>query len=457
MDKFAFLKEKFADQYLPREAISEDFAHDEMGAVVAYPDALVYCTSTEDVSAVLTYANETRVPVVVRGSGTGLVGGSVAVHGGIMIDLSRMNQILSHDLKNMTVTVEAGVLLIQLNDYLKDFDVFYPPDPGEKSATIGGNISTNAGGMRAIKYGVTRDYVRALKVVTPSGEVMNFGGSVAKNSSGYSLKDLIIGSEGTLAVVCEATLKILAAPRFSVSLLVGYNDGNAAIACVPKIFSSEILPTALEYMSRRTILFSEDYLGKRFPNTDFDAYLLLSFDGASKDFIEYQYRTIADLCLEQGAEDVFIIDTDERYDSVWSARGAFLEGIKASSTQMEECDVVVPVEHVSDFLLYTKTVEETCQVRIESFGHAGDGNLHIYLLRDDLTEQQYENRLNTGFEMLYTKAFEYGGMVSGEHGIGYAKRAFLKTQLGQSQISLMNGVKAAFDPNNILNPGKVIQ
>ena len=249
------------------QQINPDYAHDELGGVSRMPEVLVRVHSTEEISKVMRHAWERTIPVTVRGSGTGLVGAAVPIWGGILLETTKMNKILALDENNLTVTVQPGVLLMELAAFAEEHDFLYPPDPGEKSATIGGNISTNAGGMRAVKYGVTRDYVRALTVVLPNGEIQTFGAAVAKNSSGYSLKDLIIGSEGTLCVICEAVLKLVPLPEVSVSLLVPFPDMKSAIEAVPRIIRSKVTPTAIEYMSRDTILFSESYLGKKFPDT----------------------------------------------------------------------------------------------------------------------------------------------------------------------------------------------
>jgi glycolate oxidase len=366
-----------------------------------------------------------------------------------------MNQILALDPENLTVTVQPGVLLMELAAFAEANDFLYPPDPGEKSATIGGNISTNAGGMRAVKYGVTRDYVRALTVVLPNGEILKLGAAVAKNSSGYSLKDLVIGSEGTLAIITEAVLKLVPLPKVSVSLLVPFPDMKSAIEAVPHIIRSKVTPTAIEYMSRDTILFSESYLGKRFPDTKHDAYILLTFDGNSQAQVEQDMSVVAELCLGIGALDAYIVDTEERKKSVWSARGAFLEAIKASTTEMDECDVVVPGNKVDTFIKYTHELAAEFGVRIPSFGHAGDGNLHVYICRDALNDADWEKTLAAVFDRMYEKSVELGGLVSGEHGIGYAKRDFLKRQYGDTPIALMQGIKRVFDEKNILNPGKV--
>ncbi|MBR6084370.1 MAG: FAD-binding protein [Spirochaetales bacterium] len=450
------LNEMLPGRVFEGNAINEDYYHDELGTAYGVPDVLVKVLCTEDVSNLMRFAYERDIPVVVRGSGTGLVGGAVATHGGIMLDTSLMKKVLELDENNLTVTVQTGILLMELAAWCDERGYQYCPDPGEKSATIGGNISTNAGGMRAMKYGVTRDAVRAITVVLPSGEVMQFGSKVVKNSSGYDLKDLIIGSEGTLGIVTEAVMKIIPKPEYAISILVPFKSMKDAISTVPKIIRAQVTPVATEYMSQDVILFAEEYLGKKFPTHASDAYLLLTFDGNTREAVMHDMETIADLCLENDALDVFMIDTEERSASVWSARSAFLEAIKSSTDQMDECDVVVPRSRVADFILFTHEVAREVGLRIPSFGHAGDGNLHIYLCRDKLEEEQWESRKDRAFSMMYTKAKEMGGLVSGEHGIGLDKRKYLVDMLGERQIELMRGIKKVFDPKGILNPGKVI-
>lgn len=412
--------------------------------------------STQEVSQIMKYAYENNIPVTPRGQGTGLVGGSVALYGGIMMNLSKMNNILELDEENLTLTVEPGVLLMEISKYVEAHDLFYPPDPGEKSATIAGNINTNAGGMRAVKYGVTRDYVRGLEVVLPNGEIMDVGGKIVKNSSGYSLKDLIVGSEGTLGIVTKAILRLLPLPKKTISLLVPFKTLEEAIETVPKIIRSKSIPTAVEYMVRDTILSAEEFLGKPFPDKSSDAYLLLSFDGSSKEDIEKAYESVAEVCLESGALDVYISETQERHEAIWSARGAFLEAIKASTTEMDECDVVVPRNKIAEFVKYSNELQKEYNIRIKSFGHAGDGNLHIYVLRDQLDQAEWEKKLSDVFDCMYKRARELNGQVSGEHGIGIAKKEYLKESFNSQQIAIMRGIKAAFDPKNVLNPGKVI-
>lgn len=435
--------------------INMDYSHDELGGIQKMPDVVIKVLSTEEVSKILKYCNDNLIPVLARGTGSGLVGAAVPIYGGVVLDTTLMNKILKLDKENLSITVQPGVLLQELAQFAEDNDYLYPPDPGEKTATIGGNISTNAGGMRAVKYGVTRDFIRALTVVMPNGDILKLGGNVVKNSSGYDLKDLIIGSEGTLAIITEAVVKIVHKPKVSISLLVPFKNINDGIGCVPKIVTHSDNIVAIEFMQRNVILHSEKYLGKKFPDSSSESYILLTFNGNSKTNVEQDYEEIANLCIENGAIDAYIVDTEERNESVWTARSAFLEAIKSSTDLMDECDVVVPRSNVAIFINYCKEVEKQTGIRIPCFGHAGDGNLHLYLCKDNLDEKIWEERCSNAFNLLYEKSIELGGFPSGEHGIGYVKKPYLLNQLGKKQINIMKAIKQVFDPNFILNPDKI--
>ena len=445
------------ERVLYKDNINEEYSHDELSSERSYPDIVVRVTSAEEVSKLMAYAKEHNIVVTPRGAGTGLVGASVAVEHGLMIDMTLMNHILELDEKNLTLTVEPGVLLMEIAAYVEERGFFYPPDPGEKSATIGGNISTNAGGMRAVKYGVTRDFVRGLEVVLTDGTILHLGGKVVKNSSGYDIKDMIIGSEGTLGIVTKAILKLLPLPKKNVSLLIPYPTLAQAIGTVPLIIQSKAIPTAIEFMEREVILDAEKYLGRKFPDNQADAYLLLKFDGNTMEEIASYYDDTAQICLEQGAIDILIADTDERSESIWKARGAFLEAIKGSTTEMDEVDVVVPRSRVNEFVEFVHGLQKEMGVRIKLFGHAGDGNLHVYILRDDLSKEDWKKVLDATMERMYSHARELDGQVSGEHGIGLAKRPYLKESLQPEDLALMRRIKTAFDPTNILNPHKVCE
>ncbi len=443
------------ERVLYKENINEEYTHDELGGTFAEPWLVVRVTSADEVQKVVKYAYDNDFPITSRGSGTGLVGACVPVMGGIILDFSLMNKILELDEENLTLTVEPGVLLMELASYVEEQGLFYPPDPGEKTATIGGNISTNAGGMRAVKYGVTRDYVRHLEVVLADGRKIDLGSKIVKNSSGYALKDLIVGSEGTLGIITKATLKLLPKPQKTISLLIPFPTLKKAIDTVPMIIKSKTVPTAIEFMQKEVIVDAENYLGTKFPDTGSEAYLLLKFDGNSKQEIENCYDTVAEVCLEQGAVDIYISDTEERDESIWKARGAFLEAIKNSTSDMDEVDVVVPRNRVNEMVEFSHALEEKVGARIKSFGHAGDGNLHIYILKDDIKDADWQDTLSKAMNEMYLKAKDLRGAVSGEHGIGYAKKAYLKDLLTEDEIELMRGIKKVFDPKNLLNPCKI--
>lgn len=437
--------------------VSSDYEHDEMTIYGLYaPEAVLLAQNTDEISAVLRYCCQKGIAVTPRGAGTGLCGGCVAVRGGIVLSTERMKRVLEVDEKNMTATVEPGVLLMEFPKALEGTGLFYPPDPGEKTATMGGNAMTNAGGMRAVRYGVTRDYVLGMEVVLSSGEILTLGGKNVKTSSGYSLIDLLVGSEGTLGILTKLTVKLIPEPKANISLLIPFDDLDTCIGAVPAVLGCGCEPTAVEFMEREVIACAETYLGKQFPDASVDAYLLVRLDGASVEALRPAMDRLTDLALSIGARDVLLADTDERKESIWNARGAFLEAIKNSTTVMDECDVVVPRERIADFVRQSGQIGREAGVRICSFGHAGDGNLHIYVCKDAMEDQAWAKALEQVMDRLYAAARNLGGEVSGEHGIGHAKREFLRESLGETQMALMRGIKSVFDPAGILNPGKVL-
>ena len=441
--------------------IKEDYAHDEMPIYgKAMPEAAVEVLTTEEIAAVMKLCNEHHIPVTPRGAGTGLVGGAVPIHGGIVLVTTRMNQILDYDLDNFTVTVQPGVLLNTLAEDALGKGMMYPPDPGEKFATLGGNVSTNAGGMRAVKYGCTRDYVKAMTVVLPNGEIIKLGSSVSKTSSGYSLLNLMIGSEGTLGIITELTLKLIAAPKETISLIIPYPDMESCIATVPEFFKNHLNPQALEFMGSEIVVASEAFIGKQvFPRKlegiDVEAYLLVTFDGDNEDTLMDLVERASEVVLEAGAIDVLVADTPALKRDAWAARSSFLEAIIADTKLLDECDVVVPVTQIAPFLVYVKSLEEEAGFKVKSFGHAGDGNLHIYCCSNDMEREEFIASVDKFMEAVYIKATELGGQVSGEHGIGHGKVPFLAESVGATNMALMEGIKKVFDPNLILNPGKV--
>ena len=444
------------------EDINEDYARDEMPIYgKRMPEAVLAASSTEEIAAVMKLCNENRIPVTPRGAGTGLVGGCVPIFGGVVIDTTKMNKILDYDLENFNVTIQPGVLLQDLADDCLRKGMLYPPDPGQKFATVGGNVATNAGGMRAVKYGSTRNYVLSMEVVLPTGEITRFGASVSKTSTGYSLMNLLIGSEGTLGIITELTLKIIPAPKTTISLVVPYEDLYAAISTVPRIKMANLAPQALEFMEREIVLTSERFVGHAvFPREiggkKVGAYLLLTFDGEDEEEVMSRVERTAELVIENGAmEDMIIADSAPKKKEVWAARSSFLEAIKAETRLLDECDVVVPVNRIPEFLAFANRLGEEHGLAICSYGHAGDGNLHIHLCSNDQSEEEFKTRVDACFKELYDQARVCGGLVSGEHGIGRGKIEYLRQSVGGTNMALMEGIKRVFDPNLILNPGKV--
>ncbi len=441
--------------------VNPDYTHDEMPIYgKAAPAAVVEALTTEEISAVMKLCNENRIPVTPRGAGTGLVGGAVPICGGVLLVTTRMNKILSYDEENFTVTLQPGVLLETLAADAAGKGFLYPPDPGEKLATLGGNVSTNAGGMRAVKYGSTRDYVKAMTVVLPTGEIIKLGSAVSKTSSGYSLLNLMVGSEGTLGVITELTLKLIPLPKENVSLIIPFPDMDSCIAAVPEFFKNHLNPQALEFMAKDIVISSEAYVGKQvFPRVidgvEAEAYLLVTFDGDDADELDAVMERASEVVLEAGAIDVLVADTPALKRDAWAARSSFLEAIMADTKLLDECDVVVPVTKITDFLARVDELEEEVGLQIRSFGHAGDGNLHIYCCSNDLEEDEFLRRCDQFMIAVYEKATELGGQVSGEHGIGHGKIDYLATSVGETNMRLMRSIKGAFDPNGILNPGKV--
>lgn len=442
--------------------VKEGYAHDEMPIYGKYmPEAVILPETTEEVAAIMKLCAEHKIPVTVRGAGTGLVGGCVPIHGGIVLSTERMNKILSYDMNNMVVHIQPGVLLCDLAADALSHGLMYPPDPGEKTATVGGNVSTNAGGMRAVKYGVTRDYVLAMTVVLPSGEVIKLGKTVCKTSSGYSLLHLMIGSEGTLGIITELTLKLIPQPTMDVSLILPFADIASAIASVPAIKLANLDPQSIEFMERDIVDSSARFTGNAvFPTTvngkSVGAYILVTLVGDSEAELSLKMDKLGELAEKVGAYDVLVVWTAGLKKDVWAARSAFLTVIEAETKLLDEMDVVVPVDRIAEFLVFTHDAGERQGIRIRSFGHAGDGNLHIYCCSNDLEEDEFKRRTKRVMDSCYAKCTEFEGQVSGEHSIGHAKKEYLRESVGDTAYGLMGAIKKVFDPDNILNPGKVV-
>ena len=432
--------------------IPPEFLSDTLGRRKGEASALVFAKSTEEVSKVLQYAHANKIPVTPRGAGTNLVGSTVPVDGGIILDLSQMNRILELDTETMTITVEPGLLLQDLQAYVEEHNLFYPPDPGEKASSIGGNISTNAGGMRAVKYGVTRDYVRGLEVVTADGTVLTVGGKNVKDASGLSLKHLYIGSEGTLAVITKCILKVIPKPETSLSILVPYPDLTTGIGSVLNILRADANPTAVEFMERNVVRVGEDFSGVRYPCPEAGSYILLTFDGREGEVAASAER-IQTLALSSGALDYILLTDSQQAADIWKVRGALVKAVEAVSEQ-EPVDIVVPINRTAEFIGYINQLEQSSGMRMVSFGHAGDGNVHLCVVRGHRDEATWQKELHANMDKAYHKAYELGGIASGEHGIGISKRRYFLRETHWENLRAMNQIKDALDPLHILNDKK---
>lgn len=435
----------------------ETYSHDEVAELKAVPEAVVKVRSAEEISRIMKLARAENFPVTPRGGGQGLSGGAVPVFGGIVLSLEKMDKVIEIDQENLMVTVEPGVITGNLHREVEAAGLFYPPDPASlDSCTIGGNIAENAGGPRAIKYGVTKDYVCGLEAVLPSGEIITLGGKVVKNVTGYSLIQLLIGSEGTLAIITRILLRLLPLPKERVDLLVPFNDFEDAAKSVSEIIRSKIVPAALEFMEKDSVQAAERLLEKEIPFHEAAAQLLITVDGNDKKTIETDYEKIGEICLENGAVDVLVADNQQMRDKLWEARRIIIEALKELSPQkiMDTQDVVVPRTQLPELLKKIREVAEKYSLKIISFGHSGDGNVHVNIIKD-LPDEAWKEKDPQAAEEIYRFAVSLGGMVTGEHGIGLTRKKFLSLGLDKTQIEIMKKIKQDFNPQNILNPGKI--
>jgi glycolate oxidase len=434
----------------------DTYSHDETVGLRAAPEVVVRVTSAEQVAEVLRLAQRERVAVTPRGAGYGLSGGAVPLYGGIVLSTERMDRILEIDRENLMVTVEPGVITGEIHRAVEAEGLFYPPDPASlDSCSIGGNIAEGAGGPRAVKYGTTRDYVCGLEAVLPSGEIMTCGGKLVKNVTGYNLIQLLIGSEGTLAVVTKIVLRLLPLPRVQVDLLVPFDDFQTAADTVSDIIGHRILPTAMEFMEQDSILAVERLLGKEVPYHGAAAHLLIQLDGNTQAAVDADMELVADICLAHGAGDVLVAQDRPTRDRLWEARRLIIDALNAESPVNHMEDVVVPRARIHHLLRGIQEIAKGHGVRIVSFGHAGDGNVHVNVLQDDLGDERWAALVPQVTEEIYHLALSLGGTITGEHGVGATRGRYLSLALDEAQITLMRHIRDIFDPNQILNPGKI--
>lgn len=433
----------------------EPYSRDETPGLSSAPQVVVKPKTAEDVADILSVANEQKVPVTPRGGGTGLSGGAVPHLGGIVLSLERMNSIKEMDTENLMSVVEAGVVTEELGKEAEKKGLLYPPDPASlDSCTIGGNVAECAGGPRTIKYGVTRDYVTGLEVVLPTGAITRLGGKLVKNVTGYGLLGLMVGSEGTLGIVTEATLRLLPLPRAKVDLLIPCSSVESAVRTAFEVVRRKIIPAALEFMEREAIKACETFLERSLPFPDAEAHLLVELDGNRREELQAQYETVGEIAADNDALDVFVAEDHRSQQRMWEARRAISDALKATGEVAHE-DLVVPRSKMPRLLQRMKEIASKYSVKIVCYGHLGDGNLHTNILREGMEEKEWKKALSCIVKELYEELVGLGGMLSGEHGIGLTKKPYLAMVLDEAQIELMKAIKRVFDPNHILNPGKI--
>ncbi|MEH7226258.1 glycolate oxidase subunit GlcD [Bacillus sp. JJ1566] len=429
------------------------YSYDATPQFQSMPDAVISPRNKEEIAEVVKVCNENKIPIVPRGSGTNLCAGTCPTEGGVVLLFKHLNQILEIDEENLTITVQPGVITQEVTNAVEARGLFYPPDPGSmKISTIGGNINENSGGLRGLKYGVTRDYVMGLEVVLANGEIIKTGGKLAKDVAGYDLTRLFVGSEGTLGIITEATLKLIPMPESKETILALYEDLEAAAKTVSKIIASKIIPITLEFLDQPTIEAVEAFAQIGLP-TDAKAILLIEQDGPPE-IVKRDIKRIIEICKEENAVSVKSAESEEEAESLRTARRAALSALaRLKPTTILE-DATVPRSEIANMVKAIGEIAKKYDLNICTFGHAGDGNLHPTCLTDVRDREEIE-RVEKAFEEIFEKAIELGGTITGEHGVGVMKAPYLEMKLGASGIAAMQAIKTGLDPNNIMNPGKM--
>jgi glycolate oxidase len=431
------------------------YAKDETEDFSFPPEVILKPVNTKQVSALLKLATRERIPVTPRGGGTGLSGGALPVFGGICLSMEKFNRILEIDQRNFQAIVEPGVITEKFQDAVESRGLFYPPDPASRgSCQLGGNLAECSGGPRAVKYGVTKDYVLGVEAVLPNGDIINAGGRVLKNVSGYNLTQLIIGSEGTLAVITKIIFRLIPLPKLRKVLLVAFPSAEDATEAVAAIFQQGITPSALEFMEKSAVKAAEASLGKSFPNGEAEAQLLVEVDGNYDESLSHDIEMIAGVVEQHKALDVLLAEDRQKIADVWALRRSMGDAVKSISVYKEE-DTVVPRAQLPALVKGVKQICSKYNITSICYGHAGDGNVHVNILKDKLDDASWAKYLETAIREIFELTVSLGGTISGEHGIGYSQKSYLPIALSQQELKLMREIKRTFDPGGILNPGKI--
>jgi len=441
----------------------EPYSHDEypQKEIAVNPQLALIPGSEEEISRIVKECGNYSIPITTRGGGTGLSGGCVPAQDSIVISLKRLNKVVSKNRSNRTITVQAGMPLHNLYQEVESLDLFFPPHPGDEGAFIGGAVATNAGGARAVKYGTVKSFVRGIQVVLPDGNITQFGGEIVKSSAGYNLRDLFIGSEGTLGIITQVTLMLLPKSNYTTTLIAPYDSIHDAIGTVPKIITSGIIPTAVEFIEHSVLRGIEKMLNLQWPAQTGIASLMFILDGKSEDIVMEDAEKLAALLESSGANDILIAENKAKQAEILKIRSSIYESLREAIVEL--FDICVPVSEIANHIDFVHYLEEKYDCCLPSFGHAADGNVHTHFLNRKLVDgvfkdpvPDWENTLKKVKKELFNDAVKRGGVISGEHGIGKTKRRYLEETLGSVQVGIMRKIKQTIDPLNIMNPDKIL-
>ena len=433
------------------------YGHDETEKLQYNPEVVVKPRTTAEIASIMTMCNEALIPVTPRGAGTGLSGGALPHLGGVLLSTERMNEIIEIDERNLQITTEPGVITEILMNAVKEKGLFYPPDPSSRgSCFIGGNIAENSGGPKAVKYGVVKDYVLNLEVVLPNGQIIWTGANVLKNSTGYNLTQLLVGSEGTLGIVTKIVLRLIPLPKYDLLILVPFANLEKASEAVSAIFRAGFTPSGLELVEIDALkIVSKMVDSHAVPITDdIAAHLIIEVDGNDMEVLMKEIEAISELTMEYGGGDVFFADDANQKAELWKLRKRVAEAVKLDGYTIEE-DTVVPRAELPKLIKGVKALAEQNGVKVVCYGHAGDGNLHVNIIKGDLSDEQWNTELPIAIRELFTEVIKLGGTISGEHGIGLVQKSYMDLAFPEVALNLMRNIKKVFDPKGILNPGKV--
>jgi len=435
----------------------QKYSHDETEDLVYYPEVVIKPRTPEEISGVLKFCNRENISITPRGAGTGLSGGALPINKGILLSMERFNQILEIDERNLQATIEPGVINEVFQNAVKEKGLFYPPDPASKgSCFIGGNLAENSGGPKAVKYGVTKDYVLNLEVVLPNGEIVWTGANTLKNSTGYNLTQLMVGSEGTLGIITKVVFKLIPYPKYNLLLLVPFFNTEEACAVVSEIFKAGVIPSGMEFMERDAILWGAKYIGDdSFLIADnIQAHLLIEVDGNDLDVLYKDCETIYKVLENYNCDEILFAEDYAQKERLWKIRRVVGEAVKSKSIYKEE-DTVVPRAELPVLLKGVKEIGNKYGFISVCYGHAGDGNLHVNIIKDKMSDEDWNSKISLAIREIFELCVKLKGTISGEHGIGLVQKDYMDIAFNPALLNLQKDIKKLFDPNNILNPGKM--